>query len=101
MFDDTRRLITYQVALTEGPQYRMGQVTIAGIPEDDARRVKDAWGLKAGEVFNTSYINVFLEKVVREGLIRQTQGVRAGQEMKRDEQKLTVNVVVKFERKPS
>lgn len=101
VFDDTRRLITYQVALTEGPQYRMGQVTIAGIPEDDARRVKDAWGLKAGEVFNTSYIDVFLEKVVREGLIRQTQGVRAGQEMKRDEQKLTVDVVVKFERKPS
>jgi hypothetical protein len=78
----------------------MGQVTIAGLPEDEARRVKDAWGLKAGEVFNTSYIDVFLEKVVRGGLIRQTQGVRAGQELKRDEQKLTVDVVVKFERKP-
>jgi len=100
VFDDTRRLVTYQVALTEGPQYRMGQVTIAGLPEDEARRVKDAWGLKAGEVFNTSYIDVFLEKVVRGGLIRQTQGVRAGQELKRDEQKLTVDVVVKFERKP-
>jgi outer membrane protein assembly factor BamA len=100
VFDDARRLVTYQVALTEGPQYRMGQVTIAGLPEDEARRVKDAWGLKAGEVFNTSYIDVFLEKVVRGGLIRQTQGVRAGQELKRDEQKLTVDVVVKFERKP-
>jgi len=100
LFDDTRRLITYQVALTEGPQYRMGQVTIAGISEDEARRVKDAWGLKAGEVFNTSYFDVFLEKVVRGGLIRQTQGVRAGKELKRDEQKLTVDVVVKFERKP-
>jgi outer membrane protein assembly factor BamA len=99
-FDDARRLVTYQVALTEGPQYRMGQVTIAGLPEDEARRVKDAWGLKAGEVFSTSYIDVFLEKVVRGGLIRQTQGVRAGQELKRDEQKLTVDVVVKFERKP-
>jgi outer membrane protein assembly factor BamA len=100
VFDDARRLVTYQVALTEGPQYRMGQVTIAGLPEDEARRVKDAWGLKAGEVFNTSYIDVFLEKVVRGGLIRQTQGVRAGQELKRDEQNLTVDVVVKFERKP-
>jgi outer membrane protein assembly factor BamA len=100
VFDDARRFVTYQVALTEGPQYRMGQVTIAGLPEDEARRVKDAWGLKAGEVFNTSYIDVFLEKVVRGGLIRQTQGVRAGQELKRDEQNLTVDVVVKFERKP-
>lgn len=99
-FDDARRIITYQVALTEGPQYRMGQVTIAGLPEDEARRVKDAWGLKAGEVFNASYIDAFLDKVVRGGLIRQTQGVRAGQELKRDDQKLTVDVVVKFERKP-
>jgi outer membrane protein assembly factor BamA len=100
VFDDTRRLVTYQVALTEGPQYRMGQVTIAGIPEDDARRVKDAWGLKAGEVFNNSYFGAFLEKITRGGLIKQPQGVRAGQELKRDEQKLTVDVVVKFERKP-
>jgi len=100
VFDDARRLITYQVALTEGPQYRMGQVTIAGVPEDDARRGKDAWGLKVGEVFNASYIDVFLEKVVRGGLIKQPQGVRVGQELKRDDQKLTVDVVVKFERKP-
>jgi outer membrane protein assembly factor BamA len=100
VFDDSRRLVTYQVALTEGPQYRMGQVTIAGLPEDEARRVKDAWGLKPGEVFSTSYIGAFLDKVARGGLIRQAQDVRAGQELKRDDQKLTVDVVVKFERKP-
>jgi outer membrane protein assembly factor BamA len=100
VFDDARRLVTYQVALTEGPQYRMGQVTIAGLPEDDARRVKDAWGLKAGEVFSTSYTSAFPNKVMREGLIKQPQGLRTGQELKRDDQRLTVDVVVKFERKP-
>jgi outer membrane protein assembly factor BamA len=100
LFDDARRLVTYKVALTEGSQYRMGQVTIAGLPEDDARRVKDAWGLKAGEIFNTSYTNAFLAKVMREGLIKLPQGVRTVQELKRDDQRLTVDVVVKFERKP-
>jgi hypothetical protein len=99
VFDDARRLITYQVALTEGPQYRMGQVTIAGLPEDEAGRVKDAWGLKSGEVFSTSYFGAFLEKVSRGGLIKQPQEVRIGQELKRDDQRLTVDVVVKFERK--
>jgi len=99
VFDDARRLITYQVAVTEGPQYRMGQVTIAGLPEDEARMVKDAWGLKAGEVFNTSYFGAFLDKVARGGVIKQSQGVKAGQELKRDDQRLTVDVVVKFERK--
>jgi outer membrane protein assembly factor BamA len=100
VFDDARRLVTYQVALAEGPQYRMGQVTIAGLPEDEAGRVKDAWGLKAGEVFSTSYFGAFLDKVARGGLIKQPQGVRTELELKRDEQKLTVDVVVKFERKP-
>jgi outer membrane protein assembly factor BamA len=100
VFDDARRLVTYQVALTEGPQYRMGQVTIAGLPEDDARRVKDAWELKAGEIFNISYTTAFLNKVARAGLIKQPQGLRPVQELKRDDQRLTVDVVVKFERKP-
>jgi outer membrane protein assembly factor BamA len=100
VFDDARRLVTYRVALTEGPQYRMGQVTIAGLPEDEARMVKDAWELKAGEIFSTSYTNAFIEKVARAGLIKQRQGMRTAQELKRDEQRLTVDVVVKFERKP-
>src|SRR5499426_327543 len=87
VFDDASRLVTYQVALTEGPQYRMGQVTVAGLPEDEAGRVKDAWGLKAGEVFDNSYINAFLNKVARERLINQPKGRKAGQELKRDDQK--------------
>lgn len=98
VFDDARQLVTYQVAVTEGPQYRMGQVTIVGLPEDDAGRVKNAWGLKAGEVFDTSYIHVFLGKVERERLIKQIGELKVGHDYKRDDQKLTVDVVVKFGR---
>ena len=97
-FDDARKLVTYNVELTEGSQYRMGQLTIAGLPEDEAGRVKAAWGLKAGEVFDSSYFVVFLDKVSRGGLIKQPQSMRAGQELKRDDRNLTVDVVVKFER---
>jgi outer membrane protein assembly factor BamA len=98
VFDDARGIVAYHVAVTEGLQYRMGQVTVAGLPEDEAGRVKGAWGLKAGEVFDTSYINAFLVKVAREGLIKQPQGVKAGQDLKRDDQKQTVDVVIKFQR---
>jgi outer membrane protein assembly factor BamA len=98
VFDDTRQLVTFQVAVTEGPQYRMGQVTIAGLPEDDALRVKGAWGLKAGEVFDTSYTHAFLNKVSRERLIKQTGGLKVEQDYKRDDQRLIVDVVVKYGR---
>jgi hypothetical protein len=54
--------------------------------------------LKPGEVFNTSYIDLFLENVARGGMIKQSQGLKARQEMKRDDQRLIVDIVVKFER---
>jgi len=98
VFDDARQLITYRVAITEGPQYRMGQLTISGLSEGDAARVKGAWGLKTGEVFSTSYFDTFLYEVARDGLIKQPQGLKAGLELKRDDQRLIVDVVVKFER---
>jgi outer membrane protein assembly factor BamA len=98
VFDDARQMVNYQVAVTEGPQYRMGQVTITGLPEDEAARLKGAWGLKAGEVFDTSYITVFLQKIAREGLIKPQKGMKTSQDLKLDDQKLTVDVVVKFER---
>jgi outer membrane protein assembly factor BamA len=98
VFDDTRQMVTYQVAVTEGPQYRMGQVTITGLPEDEAGRVKAVWGLKAGDVFDTSYFVVFHNKIAREGLIKRAGGLKAVRELKLDDQKLTVDVLVKFER---
>ena len=98
VFDDAQRIVTYQVAVTEGPQYRMGQVTITGLPEAEAARVKDAWGLKAGEVFDTTYFVVFHNKIAREGLIKQAKGMKTRQELKLDDQKLTVDVAIKFER---
>jgi outer membrane protein assembly factor BamA len=98
VFEDARQLVTYHVEINEGPQYRMGQLIIAGLPDDEARRAKDAWGLKAGEVYDTSYITVWRNKIAREGMIKLTKGMKAGHELKTDDQKLIVDVVVKFER---
>jgi outer membrane protein assembly factor BamA len=97
-FDDARRLVLYHVAVTEGPQYRMGQLTITGLTEEEAGRVKSAWGLKAGEIFDTSYFRVFYENVARGRLIAQPQGLKVAQELKRDDQRLIVDVVVKYTR---
>ncbi len=98
VFDDARQLVSYQVAVAEGPQYRMGEVFIVGLPEDDAGRVKGAWELKTGDVFDASYAGAFINKIARERLIRQTGELKVRQEYKRDDQKLAVDVVVRFGR---
>jgi outer membrane protein assembly factor BamA len=100
-FDEASRTVTYKVAITEGSQYRMGQVMIAGLTDDEAGRVKGAWGLKTGEVFDTSYFSrEFLEKVSRDRLLKQPNGLSVTPDYKRDDHALTVDVVVKFTRKP-
>jgi outer membrane protein assembly factor BamA len=98
MFEDASRLVTYQVAISEGPQYRMGQLTITGLSEDVAKIFKNAWGIKSGEVFDSSHIIAWLNKLSREGLIKQAQGMRPTQDLSLDHEKLIVDVAVKFER---
>jgi hypothetical protein len=75
-------------------------VTITGLADDEAGKVKGAWGVKTGQVFDTSYFSVFLEKVGRDRLIKQSGGLSVAPEYKRDDQTLTVDVVIKFSRKP-
>jgi len=98
VFDDTRQLVSYKASITEGPQYRMGQVAVAGLPETDAKRIKDAWQLKSGEIFDNNYAGNFLAKLTRDGLITPAMGIkRLGYDRKVDDQKLTVDITIKLE----
>jgi outer membrane protein assembly factor BamA len=56
--DSTNRL-SYRIAVKEGPQYKMGKLTIKGLEEEDANSLEQRWKLRNGEVFDTSYIDRF------------------------------------------
>lgn len=94
-FDDARQLVSYQVAVAEGPQYKMGEVKFEGVSEAEAQKLIEAWQLKPGEIFDSEYAGVFLSTVRRQGLIRFKD---ASLDLKRDDEKLTANLVLKFER---
>lgn len=93
-FDDARQMVSYQVEVSEGSQYRMGDLTVTGLSESDTKKVKDAWLLKAGEIFDMSYGGIFLGKIKREGLVKFRD---VHQELKSDDEKLTANLTLKFE----
>jgi len=94
-FDDARQLVSYKVTVIEGTQYKMGEVTFEGVTDADARKLKDAWQLKSGDVFDNEYAGVFLNIVKRQNLVRFKD---ASLDLKRDDEKLTANPVLKFER---
>ena len=54
-FDDTTHQISYHVVISEGPQYRMGEMIITGLSVDAENRLRQAWQIAPGQVFDNGY----------------------------------------------
>jgi outer membrane protein insertion porin family len=59
-FDDTAHRVSYHVNIVEGPQYRMGEMIVTGLSLDAEKRLRLAWQLAPGQVFD----NAYFEKLV-------------------------------------
>ncbi len=62
-FDDAKATVAYNVKIAEGPQYRMGQLVITGLSVDSEQIVRNSWRLKAGQVFDNTYLEEMLSKL--------------------------------------
>lgn len=65
IYDDAAPRVRYAVKIAEGPQYRMGQLTITGLSLTAERMIIAAWRIPAGEVFDRVYFEDFLEEQAR------------------------------------
>jgi len=64
-FDDAAATVSYHVAITEGPQYHMGDLVLTGLSPAAESALRAAWQLAPGKVFDGAYVNnmfVRLEK---------------------------------------
>jgi outer membrane protein insertion porin family len=74
-FDDTERTVSYLFRVNEGPQYRMGELTIVGLDEAATNNLRGRWRLLSKEVYDEGYIDEFIRKSVPEF---QKDAARAG-----------------------
>ena len=58
-FDDNAKRVAYAVSITEGPQYRMGKLILTGLSIEGERRIRAAWGVAEGAVFNKDIYEQF------------------------------------------
>ena len=96
-FDDEQKRVSYVVRITEGPQYHMGAFSVAGLPESEAARVRQAWQLAPGAVYDGDYLEAFMRKLPMlhiQGF--GTKFKQTGAEVKPDRQKQTVDVMLTF-----
>lgn len=58
-YDDEKKTVGYRTSVVEGDQYLMGSLTINGLQPAETERLKAAWRLQPGDVFDASYEDEF------------------------------------------
>lgn len=97
-FDDAARRVGYSVSVAEGPQYHMGKLVLTGLSMDGERRVRAAWKILPGAVFD----NGVYEEFVENGITQAFAGLpfhyeKVGRFLQKDSGAATVDVLLDFQ----
>ena len=97
-FDSASRTAVYAVNISEGEQFHMGKLVLSGLSIDAERRLRAAWKLPEGQVFDQTYADFFLSK----GAIDALKGSPAAQDkmgyyLQKNPEQHTVDVMIDFE----
>jgi outer membrane protein assembly factor BamA len=57
--DDANRRLVLDVTIDEGPQFRLGELTITGLGDQDADALRKKWTLKSGAIYDDTYVQQF------------------------------------------
>jgi len=60
VYEDAAKRVTYRVTISEGPTYRMGELVITGVSLAAENKVREAWRLPKGQVFDRVHFDQFL-----------------------------------------
>ena len=98
-FDDASKNVTYQFAVTEGPQFHMGNLVVIGLPPADVEKIKEKWKLASGATFDAGYLNDFgpsNRELISQLKMRGSFKNSISTDMKPNEQTLSVDVILTF-----
>lgn len=99
-FDDDAHKVSYRVTIVEGPQYRMGEMVVTGLSLDAEKKLRQAWLIAPGQVFDDSYFEKISKELAKPSVeifgempIHYTE---FGHWLRPDPQKHTVDVLLDF-----
>lgn len=58
--DDAAGTAVFRLNVKEGSEYRMGDLELRGLDNGLTAKLRDAWKLRPGDVYDASYINAYL-----------------------------------------
>jgi outer membrane protein insertion porin family len=89
-----RKSVDMNVAVTRGPQYTMGRLTITGLDITTEPEIRKMWGLKEGAVYRDQYPEKFLQRIREDGILDNLGETKA--RLNYDEQKHIIHVTLEF-----
>lgn len=63
--DDATHQISYRVSISEGAQYRMGEMIITGLSLDGEKRLRQAWQILPGQIFDDGYYEIHVKMLAK------------------------------------
>ncbi len=63
--DDEKATVHYDVNITEGDLYKMGELEIIGVDTPSKDRLNEAWTMREGQPYNADYTRKFLDDAAR------------------------------------
>jgi hypothetical protein len=100
-FDDDAKRVVFHINVSEGAQFKMGQLTIKGLPEEAIVRLQEQWKLKQGDVYDAGYGTEFMKEVLGKDpsvieLVVQSTKLRSHWDVKLDRKNSTVDVIIEM-----
>ncbi|MGB8834936.1 MAG: POTRA domain-containing protein [Candidatus Sulfotelmatobacter sp.] len=61
-YDDAAQTVAYELLVTEGAVFHMGELAFRGIDNNLEARLRAAWRIRPGDVYDASYLSEFLPR---------------------------------------
>ena len=95
--DDAQSTVRYQLNVSEGDLFHMGDLTIDGLDPESSKKMAAQWQLKRGDPFDSSYLTRFFKIMYRDVGLKGSWNVVPRQSI--SQQDKTVSVTLHFMQK--
>ncbi len=97
-YDEKAAHVIYRVTIQEGPQYHMGNLVLTGLSLEGERRIRAAFPIAAGAVFNKDMYENFLATGIKAAFAGlPVHYEKIGRFLQEDQKNATVDVMLDFQ----
>jgi outer membrane protein assembly factor BamA len=97
-YDDVGEKVSFRVSIHAGPQYHMGELVVTGLSVLAEKKLREAWRIPQGQIFDRSYYEEFLSSGLKQAFADYPLHYdKAGHWLRTNPETRTVDVLLDFQ----